>query len=166
MPIPFLEALRGRLAPVFNGTVPLERKKEIITNRAWLACQGPWQHSRHKHKSSTQIFTDICIYIASFENNIQYMALKWRCAPYTFDLVRCEIYTKGKEERGNLRSLKTSYDHKTLDSTNRNVWLLGYLNYQTSFSSFTAAMSENLRLEKGWCVRVRVCTCIKMSNSE
>lgn len=40
MPIPFLEALRGRLAPVFNGTVPLERKKEIITNRAWLACQG------------------------------------------------------------------------------------------------------------------------------
>lgn len=40
MPIPFLEALRGRLAPVFNGTVPLERKKEIITNRDWLACQG------------------------------------------------------------------------------------------------------------------------------
>lgn len=40
MPIPFLEALRGRVAPVFNGTVPLERKKEIITNRAWLACQG------------------------------------------------------------------------------------------------------------------------------
>lgn len=28
MPIPFLEALRGRLAPVFNGTVPLEREKE------------------------------------------------------------------------------------------------------------------------------------------
>lgn len=40
MPIPFLEALRGRLAPVFNGTVPLERKKEIITSRAWLAGQG------------------------------------------------------------------------------------------------------------------------------
>lgn len=28
MPIPFLEALRGWLAPVFNGTVPLEREKE------------------------------------------------------------------------------------------------------------------------------------------
>lgn len=40
MPIPFLEALRGRLAPVFNGTVPLERKKEIITNRAFQAFQG------------------------------------------------------------------------------------------------------------------------------
>lgn len=41
MPIPFLEALRGRLAPVFNGTVPLEREKESITNGAWQACQGP-----------------------------------------------------------------------------------------------------------------------------
>lgn len=40
MPIPFLEALRGRLAPVFNGTVPLERKKESITKSAWQACQG------------------------------------------------------------------------------------------------------------------------------
>lgn len=36
MPIPFLEALRGWLAPVFNGTVPLERKEEIITKRASL----------------------------------------------------------------------------------------------------------------------------------
>ena len=34
MPIPFLEALRGRLAPVFNGTVPLEKEKESITNGA------------------------------------------------------------------------------------------------------------------------------------
>lgn len=55
MPIPFLEALRGRLAPVFNGTVPLERKKEIITNRAWLACQGldsstAGIHTRAPHK--------------------------------------------------------------------------------------------------------------------
>lgn len=41
MPIPFLEALRGRLAPVFNGTVPLEREKESITNGAQQACQGP-----------------------------------------------------------------------------------------------------------------------------
>lgn len=41
MPIPFLEALRGRLAPVFNGTVPLEREKESITNGTWQACQGP-----------------------------------------------------------------------------------------------------------------------------
>lgn len=41
MPIPFLEALRGRLAPVFNGTVPLEREKESVTNGAWQACQGP-----------------------------------------------------------------------------------------------------------------------------
>lgn len=41
MPIPFLEALRGRLAPVFNGTVPLERKKESITSGAWQACQRP-----------------------------------------------------------------------------------------------------------------------------
>lgn len=76
MPIPFLEALRGRLAPVFNGTVPLERKKEIITNRAWLACQGlDSSTSRHTHKCTTQIFTDI----SAATNNIQYMALKWRC---------------------------------------------------------------------------------------
>lgn len=40
MPIPFLEALRGRLAPVFNGTVPLEREKERITRGAWWAWQG------------------------------------------------------------------------------------------------------------------------------
>lgn len=32
MPIPFLEALRGRLAPVFNGTVPFrEREGEYHT---------------------------------------------------------------------------------------------------------------------------------------
>lgn len=55
MPIPFLEALRGRLAPVFN--VPLERKKEIITSRAWLACQGLDSTAGTKHKSSTQTFT-------------------------------------------------------------------------------------------------------------
>lgn len=55
MPIPFLEALRGRLAPVFN--VPLERKKEIITSRAWLACQGLDSTAGTKHKSATQTFT-------------------------------------------------------------------------------------------------------------
>lgn len=63
MPIPFLEALRGRLAPVFNGTVPLEREKESITNGAWQACQGPDgtagtdTRARHKylhlHKQNT-----------------------------------------------------------------------------------------------------------------
>lgn len=37
MPIPFLEALRGRLAPVFNGTVPLEREKEEKGHKRGLA---------------------------------------------------------------------------------------------------------------------------------
>lgn len=54
MPIPFLEALRGRLAPVFNGTVPLEREKESITNGAWQVCQGPdgtaGTNTRARHK--------------------------------------------------------------------------------------------------------------------
>lgn len=59
MPIPFLEALRGRLTPVFNGTVPLERKKETVTRRPGLACRGAWRHSRHEHKSSTQILKQV-----------------------------------------------------------------------------------------------------------
>lgn len=40
MPIPFLEALRGRLAPVFNGTVPLEREKEEKGHKRGLAGKG------------------------------------------------------------------------------------------------------------------------------
>jgi len=31
MPIPFLEALWGRLAPVFKGTVPLERERRRLS---------------------------------------------------------------------------------------------------------------------------------------
>lgn len=59
MPIPFLEALRGRLAPVFNGTVPLEREKEMITSRAWAGPSGASQHSRHEHKGATQILKQL-----------------------------------------------------------------------------------------------------------
>jgi len=62
MPIPFPEAQRDRLAPVFNGTVPLERKKEIITNRTGPDREGP-DGTAGRHKSSTQIVTDICVYI-------------------------------------------------------------------------------------------------------
>lgn len=59
MPIPFLEALRGRLAPVFNGTVPLEREKEERGSK-----EGPGREQgvggkrrsgggrRHKHTTS------------------------------------------------------------------------------------------------------------------
>lgn len=70
MPIPFLEALRGRLAPVFNGTVPLERKKEIITNGAWLACQGldstAGTNTRALHKY-LQIFASTFFYFSSLQ---------------------------------------------------------------------------------------------------
>lgn len=76
MPIPFPEALRDRLAPVFNGTVPLERKKDIITNRP---------HSRHR--SSAHTLTDISIYIAALKNMIQYVAFNGDVHLNTFDLV-------------------------------------------------------------------------------
>lgn len=55
MPIPFLEALRGRLAPVFNGTVPLEREKEERGSKERPGREGGGgaaETRRHKHRTS------------------------------------------------------------------------------------------------------------------
>ncbi len=129
MPIPFLEALRGRLAPVFNGTVPLERKKEIITNRAWLACQGldstDGTNTRALHKHLEIFCTDKAFpannTVRGFKVEV-YILNIWHG---TWCVMR---YTKGKEEKG---ELETADDHKRPQNIrvllwwilkNRNVW--------------------------------------------
>lgn len=40
MPIPFLEALRGRLAPVFNGTVPFREKEGEYHTQGLVGLSG------------------------------------------------------------------------------------------------------------------------------
>lgn len=75
MPIPFLEAQRDRLAPVFNGTVPLEREKEINSQPGWAGRLG-FQNTAGT-LLTIQIYARISIiYIHSHisKNN----AFKWR----------------------------------------------------------------------------------------
>lgn len=57
MPIPFLEALRDWLAPVFNGTVPLEREKEERGSKEGPGGVGEGRSGgdkRHKHTTSAR----------------------------------------------------------------------------------------------------------------
>lgn len=56
MPIPFPEALRGRLTPVFNGTFPLEREKEMVTNKSLARPRRGF--------ATQQAETHVCIQIA------------------------------------------------------------------------------------------------------
>lgn len=53
MPIPFLEALRGRLAPVFNGTVPLEREKERGSKGPGREGGGEGREERRRRAAQT-----------------------------------------------------------------------------------------------------------------
>lgn len=63
MPIPFLEALRGRLAPVFNGTVPLEREKEEKGHESGLAGGGEGGEGDRRHKHTTSATQTVHIYV-------------------------------------------------------------------------------------------------------
>lgn len=62
MPIPFLEALRGRLAPVFKGTVPLEREKEEKGHKRGLAGDGGGGGGERRHKHTTSATQTVHIF--------------------------------------------------------------------------------------------------------
>ena len=155
MPIPFLEALRGRLAPVFNGTVPLEREKEIITNWAWLACQGldskEGTNTRALHK---------CLQIRASTQLLSKNKKKKQCTERGFKVeprtvciwlwTWCVLsYTKGKENRGNLIAENLKRPQNTGFNVQKCV-MLSYLwrHYQTGFSSFIAVVSYKTEARK------------------
>lgn len=62
MPIPFLEALRGWLAPVFNGTVPLEREKEERGSTEEPDREGGRSGGDRRHKHTTSVTQTVHIF--------------------------------------------------------------------------------------------------------